>query len=648
MEFTIQDWFRVHLSIEMAQFPRILQTDTECSLAAINMKNFTIFYNPNGLEKAIKDYKKETGETIDIQDFFHGTLLHEVSHCKYSPTSSAEKEAAKVLPSNIPFSFTHHVNNVIQDGVIQWLSVKDHDCELYQRSFKALQKVIQGKNSFENMKNAYDYRGFLNWTSMLFYLILKVYNETDQDVQDFGVKIGFRPETLGAVNTAISMGADKDSCLKYTVETVVPMLYEDIKAAYEAQPLEPDKDEDEEENEDGDGQGQDQSGPAAEPDPFSKDKNPDTEDSSDSSEDEDDQEDQSGDHNQDGKSADPSQCGSDTDNKDSSEGDASENGKSDEDFNKRLEEACKELSSQGLDDENRQEAPESSWNHFTEEEIAEILSGIFDAPTEINNDNEVIDTREHSIYSKMSAYAVAYYNSLSRTLARINNIHDEHEVRLSEGESIEEEIINEFYTDLNMDIWQKDTKKVRDKNIVVTIMIDHSGSMRGDRWNRSRDLCVALCHAFEEVDVKTEIYSFGTYSHIIKKFDDKAILVNSFHSSVNLNLNNLTNWGGTNPMPVLKYITSSPRYNDLDDETIKILYFITDGGVDNPRLSQPLFQRLKEKGWNIFGVALDCVEDFAQDAIGASGIAKSYNTETLITELGDEIYQLIVDNILIR
>ena len=89
--------------------------------------------------------------------------------------------------------------------------------------------------------------------------------------------------------------------------------------------------------------------------------------------------------------------------------------------------------------------------------------------------------------------------------------------------------------------------------------------------------------------------------------------------------------------------------NQLDEDTVKLLFFMTDGCMDGRDVEgdvqEDIFE-LSQKGWNIASIGLDFDQDDLErlQSFTQPGIAKSYKSSELVSVLGEDIYNTIVDN----
>jgi cobaltochelatase CobT len=61
-------------------------------------------------------------------------------------------------------------------------------------------------------------------------------------------------------------------------------------------------------------------------------------------------------------------------------------------------------------------------------------------------------------------------------------------------------------------------------NTAITLLIDSSGSMRGDRIQLSSKIAVAFCETLEKLQIKTEVLTFTTESSNVGKYVDQAMI----------------------------------------------------------------------------------------------------------------------------
>lgn len=61
-------------------------------------------------------------------------------------------------------------------------------------------------------------------------------------------------------------------------------------------------------------------------------------------------------------------------------------------------------------------------------------------------------------------------------------------------------------------------------NTAITLLIDSSGSMRGDRIQLSAKIAVAFCETLEKLQIKTEVLTFTTENSNVGKYVDQAMI----------------------------------------------------------------------------------------------------------------------------
>ena len=105
--------------------------------------------------------------------------------------------------------------------------------------------------------------------------------------------------------------------------------------------------------------------------------------------------------------------------------------------------------------------------------------------------------------SHLSQLSQQLYESCSQSLQKLYNLENSTETRLHDGE-IDDSIMHEWFTEKNIDIFKKDINLVQNRNIIVTFILDRSGSMGGSRFMSSVAMICALAHAFEDINIKLQ------------------------------------------------------------------------------------------------------------------------------------------------
>jgi hypothetical protein len=112
-----------------------------------------------------------------------------------------------------------------------------------------------------------------------------------------------------------------------------------------------------------------------------------------------------------------------------------------------------------------------------------------------------------------------------------------------------------------------------------------------------------------------------------------------------------THVGGSTDITPALLALASRDYTDKDD-TIYVLFVLTDGGFDNELTARQCFKYLREQiGFKLFGITIDGSEydvnrlrnNLYEDTPDCKDCVSNYTSSELITKLPEDIYNLIVD-----
>lgn len=322
-------------------------------------------------------------------------------------------------------------------------------------------------------------------------------------------------------------------------------------------------------------------------------------------------------------------------------------------FNKELDEASKELNS-AIDESSEREfsedVAESLENFANDVDSNDIANAI--------NDVRKITQKSSKVMSNLDSYdqykstfdnrAQTLFNSASQLFKRIYTFDTDDLSYLDNGE-LDENLITDFYTEKSVNIFKQHLDLVETKKIKVVFMVDDSGSMSGKRSDNCRTIVPPLIHAFEESGIKCSFFLFGSECALIKDFDDPAVLINNSCSNILYQRDRAYVGGSTNITPALLALASRD-YSDKDD-TIYILFVLTDGCFDNEATASQIFNYLRtEIGFKLFGITIDDSDgvrrlrrDMYNNEPEGNDFIFNYSTEELISKLPQDIYNIIVD-----
>lgn len=625
--------------------------------------------------------------------------------------------AAIAKEKHIPFSFIFYCCNVVEDAFIQQRLQLDYPLKEYRDYFFLGTTIIQGPVSVDSFVKHLDEGTKLSIKEKLFYFILRAYNLGDVDVQSMfndNQLIGWSKESLDLFDTATTI-RDKDVRCDYTCNQLVPVLFDILHEVVKAKKdelytdgndsslLDEDKLREVEYDEDDDEE-KPQPSPSNPDDAFpnedendSTDGNPESEKPEDEDGDEKDcggETEEGSEDEEDGSESSDSETDSDSEsNEDSeedtdnesegssdemdSETDSSSNSESsaqskksqeksledyaqelEDQFNKELEDASNELNESIDEGKERQcsdsitEQIEKNMSKYDVNDIVDALNGV-----EVHKQKSVADMKSmddwETYRSSFDASSQSLYNFASTLFKSIYNFDVDEQSYLDNGE-IDENIMTDFYTEKSLNIFSQKVELVETRKIKIIFMIDDSGSMCGSRRENCIMVVPPLIHAFEDNDIRCALYSFGSDCHLLKDFDDSAILLDNSKSNITKIMHDVNDSGSTNIVPALMSLAQR-EYPDKEDE-VYVLFVFTDGGFDDTSTASNLFKYLREElKFNLFGVTIDQsygVESLKyclfQEDYENNDDVHNYTSEELVTKLPQDIYSTIVDKFILK
>lgn len=569
--------------------------------------------------------------------------LHEIAHALYSAPYSTSKACREAFAKNIPAQLVALIENIVEDVYIQTEFLRNYPAVRYREAMLQGQSRFQGGKTLENYKEQVQTSEQIAVYSKLYYFILRGYNPENADIKNlFGAKekMGWSEETICLFDKAQFISNKEKRC-RFVSEELAPSVYKDLLDSSmeemeammnaEGEGEEGDGEEGEEGQEGqgsskgrGKGRGKSSGNPEA------------------GEGDGDADEDAEGQDGQSGKSNGGKGHGNGQGEGKDGEGTAAAAQKAiDEQIKKAAEELLKKIG------ENRKRADASS---AVKKETAKnredrILKGCGVKTSELS-----------SADMQLSNLAQNLYDNFSENLCKLHNLENTEITRLDQGE-LDENLITEFYSERNLEIFKERNDVVQNRDIAVTFILDRSGSMGGDQYGRlavSSSIIAAACHAFDDVGIKTSVFVFDDESVRIKEFDENAVL-NGYSSNIYNKIISMGCGGSTNPTGAFEALVSDPQYTNLDEDTGKILFFLTDGSMDCGRGGQvesriqQVIGDLTDNGWFVMPIGIDFGDNELQNLqrFTAPAKAMAFNSSTLTQTLGEVIYNTIVDNFIL-
>ncbi len=662
--------------------------------AAIDMKTSEIVFNPNliarqvwniiynGPEgddpiKRITPYLNinyEVDEDSLIKNTFfllkRGLILHEIGHYMYSAPFNIEWDNYTKYCPNIkispereikpPFELVKFISNVVEDSFIQTALMRDYPNKVYKDALYFLQAFGQSdwngtyEKALEKEKN-------INIKRKLYYFILRAYHPYDNKIISFYNK----KEKLGWSNATIE--SFSHSCIipdtfnrnKYVMEVVTPLVFKDLIEIVKEDPnkfISSDNPEDlldedklrlsEEQKSQGEGEGDSQQQDSQE----SQDGN---QNSSNSGEKEDQgQKSQEGQgqkeekEEKEGEGENKESQGEDSQesqdgNQNSSNSKKTTQGEISEEqlkaFEKAVEDACKELNqSLGEEGKEREDASESL-KKLSEEEKNNFQLEVLGCKVEDNSyfltETASLSEEAKELYENCSIAFQKLYNNGNITIHNLDN-----------GD-IDQSTMISWYTEKNHYIYKREEINLKEREFQIIFALDDSGSMTGKQFNTASEIVAALSHAMDDVGIPTSIYLFSSQSRQIKTLEDPLILEGAESNVLNL-MQQFQQGGGTSPVGVFEALSFDPVY---EEDKTKILFFLTDGEFykeDYKRIKQIVTDLTDRGNWFFYSIGLK-LPNYAIEALKEAtspGVVKNYSYQEIVDNLGEDIYNTIIDD----
>ena len=568
--------------------------------------------------------------------------LHEIAHALYSAPYNISKACRDAFAKNIPTQLVALIENIVEDVYIQTEFLRNYPAVRYREAMLQGQARFQGGKTLENYKEQVKSEEQIAIYNKLYYFILRGYNPENADIKNlFGVKekMGWSEETVRLFDKAQFISNKEKRC-RFVSEELAQSVYKDLlKSSMEEIEAMMSADGEGEEGEEGEG-GQEGQGHGK---GRGKGRGKSSGDPEVGDGDGDGDEDAEGQEGQSGGSS-------------GGKGHGNGQGKSGKNGNGTAAAAQKAI------DEQIKKAAEELLKKIGEDRKREDASSVIKRETAKNREDRILrgcGVRTSDLSSdamQLSNLGQSLYDSFSENLCKLHNLENTEITRLDQGE-LDENLITEFYSERNLEIFKERNDVVQNRDIAVTFILDRSGSMGGGKYGRlavSSSIIAAACHAFDDVGIKTSIFVFDDESIRIKEFDEDAVF-NGYSSNIYNKIISMGCGGSTNPTGAFEALVSDPQYTNLDEDTGKILFFLTDGCMDCGRGGrvesriQQVIRELIDKGWFVMPIGIDFMShELAHlQSFTAPAKAMAFNSSTLTQTLGEVIYNTIVDNFIL-
>ena len=669
--------------------------------AGINMEDFRIFFNPELISKtSLEILVNNKEEVIEAHlphregDFFkefirtykEGLILHEIGHYLYSvPFTQEWDNYNKYCPDykvrddlviDIPFELVKFIGNVIEDSYIQTAILKEYPARKYKNALFFLQALSQEPAGYLGQIKSLD---AIPIQGKLYFFILRAYHPENEEIMEFNSlkeKLGWSPETIKALDKAWTI-IDSQARSRFTMEVVAPLVFKDLvedigktdpnSQSGQGSLLDSDKirigDPSSQQNgsqgEEGDqkeSQGQEQNDQGGTGDQQDSQENQagdsTSQESAGESEgtSEEDREGNSGDKSgkEDGgkessKDGQSSKGKSKSNENDSNSQESSNSSELTEEqvkaFEEEIRKACEELNKQLNESSKEREEvnKEEVFKEATDEE-------------KLNDQLEELDVTviEASEWDKQGSYlnnlGQSLYLDCSSCFEKLYNVSDYTIHNLDHGD-IDPDMLISWYTEKNTNIYQMEFKNTQGRTFQMIFICDSSGSMNGKSWDNTAQTIAALVHAMDDVGIPSAIYLFSDKTRQIKNIKEDCSLEGT-ESSVLSVMDKNFDGGCTDPTRVFEALKVDATYQG---EETKIVFFLTDGvfTVDEYQSVSNSIKELSSRGnWYFISIGIG-LNDTAQQYLKEytkPGIFKNYNINELASHLGEDIYNIIVDD----
>lgn len=570
-------------------------------IAALNLPESYIIMNPDRIHAALVE--KSSIYTTDMADnFLIFLVLHEIGHYLYSPTYKELTEAIAATPG-LPNELQALCSNIIEDCIIQSLMKKRFPSKVFKQALNLGTDIIQGSVAATGWIDRLDPN---NVHSLLFYFILRGYHRTNQEIQSKfhgSPKLPWSDKTLELFDTTTTIVNNKERVLQSCGE-LAKSIYQDLQQANLQMPTKASDQNDQNQNKNQDQQQNQNQGQGQ------------------------------------GQNQDQGQ----------GQGQSQSRPMTKEELDKAIQEAAAQLNKQiqGATSQQAQEKAKQEQSHGTGSVdkgsmIDQRQLDDYDAGKLSGRPVGTTTPLQDKINGHLNALGLALYKNAAPIFARIHNEEPFWKYGLEDGEEVDEDALPDFVLIKDLHIYKEYCEIKENRKIDVTFFLDDSGSMRNeykDQYLQCANILAALCHAFEEADIATQIYIFSDNSVKVK---DTSVVAQLNDNCSNILSALLYSYRGqdTNIRDGLQYYLQQESLND--DEYIHIVFILTDGVVSGRDQTRSLIQQLVDAHVYVKGIGLD-LNDKALDYFRTwLPDAKNYTNDTIVNNLGPEIVNIIDD-----
>lgn len=599
-------------------------------MAALNLLNQNIIVNPKTVEEHLKKVFPN-GVPGDVKTYFSIFLtLHEVGHYFYSPTYEELMDACKRHP-DIEGELQAFCSNVVEDCVIQRAMEKRFPSKKFKKAWATGTPIMQGEMEAKDYIDTLDPN---NVHGMLFYFILRAYNIGNADVQsrwNNNPKLPWSDKTIALFDTSITTVNRLDR-VDQSVGEFAKSVYDDLLQRGLNPPPGPGQGPQGPGGQGGQGGGQGQ-GPSQ---PGQG----------------------SGQGSGSGQGKDPQngQGQGQGQNQGNSQGKGGtgagaptgrQQPLTKDQIDAAIKQAAAELNKQLNGDTATQQKRSSGADSSDPGPINKSIDGVDnrqleDIDADITSDIQVgtTDAESDKRYGKLNILGEELYKTIVPIFGRIHNEEPYWQTGLEEGEEIDQDALPDFFTQKDLHIYKDFHSTKENRKINVTFFLDDSGSMDGSLFVNCANILAALCHAFEETEIDTQIYLFGSSSRKVKDLSMHSYLSGNV-SNVLSALNQAYEGGGTSIKDGLKHYIQQETFND--DEYINLIFILTDGCIWDTAEAAKLIADLQSRKVYINGIGLNLGDGDVRNFKQWCTNVKNYSPNEILKYLGDDIADFIDD-----
>ena len=574
----------------------IIIDNTFDGMAALNLVDYNITFNPNAIAKALQTAHPQ-GYSADVEESFHIFLvLHEIAHFIFSPTYEQLLAAIAKYPE-IPDELQGLDSNIVEDSLIQPVMSKQYPSRVFKKAWATGTPIIQGAIAAKDYIQTLDPN---NVEGVLFYFVLRAYNLKDENVRSMwnnNPKLPWSQKTLDLFDTTITI-ADKEDRVDKSCGELSQSIYNDLLKSN----INPQKKNQGNNQGQGNGQGQGQGqGQGSN---------------------------QSGQSNGQGQSPVPKEV-----------------------MDKAIREAAANLNKQLNASPTKQQqanvsnaqggtgigkSGKGAANFDAKFDADSVQRRLQDLDAGMMGEYQVgVTTIDNLNYAgRMNDLGKQLYQIVAPIFARIHNEEPYWRYGLEEGDEIDQDSLTDFFINKDMHIY-KDFIKPRDaRKFNITFFLDDSGSME-KRFKNCANILTALAHGFEEAEIATQIYLFSSTIRKIKDLSTWSSLNGDVSDILGAIINSYED-GGTNIVQGLEYYLQQESFDDR--ECVNIVFILTDGSVNNSGRAAQLVREMLNRKVYVKGIGLEL--GYNIDWIPDS---KDYTQSEILNNLGPEIADFLDD-----